>query len=130
MFAQGGDDHSQELLPVIRIHMDLLRVLLAQLGVSILDVVQVLHSSVQPTHHCLAVSGHLFVCDDGGVGGNVAEACEVSLSPWVDDQKGLPGQSLGSDLTHIDLPPQGYDGSALSICPLDHVDGVKVSSDF
>lgn len=76
---------------VIRIHMDLLRVLLAQLGVSILDVVQVLHSPVQPTHHCLAVSGHLFVCDDGGVGGNVAEACEVSLSPWVDDQK--PGMT-------------------------------------
>ena len=58
---------------VIRIHMDLLRVLLAQQGVSVLDVVHVLHSSVQPTHHCLAVRGHLVVPEDGGVGGNVAE---------------------------------------------------------
>lgn len=42
----------------------------------------------------------------------------------------LPGQSLGSNLTHIDLSPQGCDGSTLSICPLDHVNGVKVFFDL
>ena len=37
----------------------------------------------------------------------------------------LPAQSLGSNLVDIDLCPQGSDGGALTICPLDHVDGVK-----
>uniref|UniRef100_A0A8C4DPA9 Uncharacterized protein n=1 Tax=Dicentrarchus labrax TaxID=13489 RepID=A0A8C4DPA9_DICLA len=72
---------------VIRIHMDFLRVLHAQLGIDVLDVVHVLHSSVQPTHHCLTVLGHQRVSEDGGIGGEVAECCEVSLSPRIHDQK-------------------------------------------
>uniref|UniRef100_A0A3Q1HH18 Uncharacterized protein n=1 Tax=Anabas testudineus TaxID=64144 RepID=A0A3Q1HH18_ANATE len=90
--AQGGDHHSQKLLPVVRIHMELLGVHHAQLGISVLDVVQVLHSTFQTTHDGLSVFAHLGVSSDGGVGGQVAK---------------------------------GGDGGTLSICPLDHVDGVK-----
>lgn len=42
----------------------------------------------------------------------------------------LPAQGLGSDLPHIDVGPQGGDGAALGVCPLDHGDGLKVSCDF
>ena len=42
---------------------------------------------------------------------------------WIDSS---PGDSLGSDIPNIDFPPQGNDGDALTICPLDHVDGVKI----
>uniref|UniRef100_A0A3B4VCS0 Uncharacterized protein n=1 Tax=Seriola dumerili TaxID=41447 RepID=A0A3B4VCS0_SERDU len=110
------------------IHVELLRVHRAQLGVSVLDVVQVLHGIFQPTHHGLTVLGHLGVSEDGGIGGHVAKCGEVSLSPWIHNQKS-PGQSLGSNFTHINLSPQGNDGGALSICPIDHGDGMKVSSD-
>uniref|UniRef100_A0A8C6L535 Uncharacterized protein n=1 Tax=Nothobranchius furzeri TaxID=105023 RepID=A0A8C6L535_NOTFU len=109
---------------VIRIHMELLRVHHTQLGVGVLDVVHVLHSRLQSTHHCLSMVGHFGVSEDGGGGGEVSKGPKVSLTDWV------PGQSLGSDLTHIDVRPQGGDGAALGICPLDHVDGVKVSFDF
>uniref|UniRef100_A0A665V9B5 Uncharacterized protein n=1 Tax=Echeneis naucrates TaxID=173247 RepID=A0A665V9B5_ECHNA len=110
---------------VIRIHMQLLRVHHAQLGVGALDVVHVLHGIFQPTHHCLSMCGHFSVSHDG----------KVSLSPGVHNQKPekiqkntSPGQGLGSNFTHIYLPPQGTDGLALSICPLDHGEDVKVSS--
>uniref|UniRef100_A0A665V8M8 Uncharacterized protein n=1 Tax=Echeneis naucrates TaxID=173247 RepID=A0A665V8M8_ECHNA len=92
---------------VIRIHMQLLRVHHAQLGVGALDVVHVLHGIFQPTHHCLSMCGHFRVSHDG----------KVSLSPGVHNQKPekiqkntSPGQGLGSNFTHIYLPPQGTDG--------------------
>uniref|UniRef100_A0A3Q3RMD6 Uncharacterized protein n=1 Tax=Mastacembelus armatus TaxID=205130 RepID=A0A3Q3RMD6_9TELE len=124
LFAQGRGDHSQELLEVIRIHMELLRVHHAQIGVSVLDVVHVLHSLFQPTHHRLAMLGHFRVSQDGGIGGQVPKCCEVSLSPWIHNQ------NLGSNFTHVDLSPHIGDGAALSICPLYHVDDVKVFTRF
>lgn len=49
---------------VISIHTEFLRELCAQLGVSILDVVHVLHSYFQHTYHCPTVLGHLSVSSD------------------------------------------------------------------
>uniref|UniRef100_A0A668ACV9 Uncharacterized protein n=1 Tax=Myripristis murdjan TaxID=586833 RepID=A0A668ACV9_9TELE len=124
MSAQSGDDHRQELLPVIRIHMQLLRVHHTQCFVGILDVVQVLHSSIQPSHHCLSMCGHLSVAHDGGGAGQIAKQGEVPLSPGVHDE------NLGSDFIHVDFSPQAHDGTALSICPVDHVDSVEVFSEL
>uniref|UniRef100_A0A3P9D5J9 Uncharacterized protein n=1 Tax=Maylandia zebra TaxID=106582 RepID=A0A3P9D5J9_9CICH len=131
LFAQGRDDHSEECLPghldirVIGIHVELLRVHSAQFGVGLLDVVQVLHSIFQTTHHGLSVLCHFGVSHNGSVGGQVSKFFEVSLTPGAHNQK-LPAEGLGTDFPHIDFPPQAYDGLALSICPLDHFDSVKV----
>uniref|UniRef100_A0A4W6BVK6 Uncharacterized protein n=1 Tax=Lates calcarifer TaxID=8187 RepID=A0A4W6BVK6_LATCA len=97
-----GTNHSDPLMKeeisrsvtypeVIRIHMELLRVHHTQPGVSVLDVVHVLHGIFQPTHHRLTVLGHLGVSEDG-----------VSLGPWIYNQKS-PGQGLGiCPLHHVD----------------------------
>lgn len=76
---------------VVRIHMELVRVHRAQGGVNLLDVVHALHSILQPTHHHLTVLHHISVSEDGGVGGQVAEGFEVSLSPRIYNQK--PGMT-------------------------------------
>uniref|UniRef100_A0A3Q3KU45 Hemoglobin subunit alpha-A-like n=2 Tax=Mastacembelus armatus TaxID=205130 RepID=A0A3Q3KU45_9TELE len=89
---------------VIRIHMELLRVHHAQTGVSILDVVHVLHGFIQPTHHRLAMLGHFRVSQDGDIGGQVTKSCEVSLSPWIHNQKSGMKQIFR---THKQKPPKG-----------------------
>lgn len=71
---------------VVGVHVDFLRVHHAQLGVGGLDVVHVLHSTVQAPHHCLAMLCYLRVCQNGGGGGQVAKTCEVSLSPGIHNQ--------------------------------------------
>uniref|UniRef100_A0A3B4G346 Uncharacterized protein n=1 Tax=Pundamilia nyererei TaxID=303518 RepID=A0A3B4G346_9CICH len=111
---------------VIGIHMEFLGVHNAQVGVGLLDVVQVLHSIFQTTHHGPSVLCHFGVSHNGGIGGQVSKGLEVSLTPGVHNQK-LPGEGLGTDFPHINLSPQVYDGTALSICPLDHFDGMQVS---
>uniref|UniRef100_A0A3Q2E7R4 Uncharacterized protein n=1 Tax=Cyprinodon variegatus TaxID=28743 RepID=A0A3Q2E7R4_CYPVA len=100
LFAQGSDHHSQELLPVIGIYMELLRVHNTQLGIGLLDVVQILHSCFQSTHHSFSMLSHFGISNDGSVGGQVTKRSKMSLSP------GVHNQNLGSDLPHIDLPPQ------------------------
>uniref|UniRef100_A0A3B4FGF4 Uncharacterized protein n=1 Tax=Pundamilia nyererei TaxID=303518 RepID=A0A3B4FGF4_9CICH len=110
---------------VIGIHVELLRVHSAQFGVGLLDVVQVLHSIFQTTHHGPSVLCHFGVSHNGSIGGQVSKGFEVSLTPGVHNQK-LPAEGLGTDFPHIDFSPQAYDGLALSICPLDHFDSVKV----
>uniref|UniRef100_A0A3Q3B5I8 Uncharacterized protein n=1 Tax=Kryptolebias marmoratus TaxID=37003 RepID=A0A3Q3B5I8_KRYMA len=114
MSAQGGGDHSQELLPVVGVHMELLGVHNTQVGVGVLDVVHVLHSGFQSTHHGLSVVGHLSVSTNGGIGGEVSETSEVSLGPGIHNQNadGLPDQGLRSDLSHINLSPQAGDGTS------------------
>uniref|UniRef100_A0A3B4C7H4 Uncharacterized protein n=1 Tax=Pygocentrus nattereri TaxID=42514 RepID=A0A3B4C7H4_PYGNA len=106
----------QELLPsllhisVVGIHVQFLRVQHTELGVGGLDVVQVLHGSVQPTHDGLTVSSHFRVAHDSRGAGEVTKGREVPLSPGSHDQK--------YHYKHRD------DGAALGICPLNHADGL------
>uniref|UniRef100_A0A3B4C3H5 Uncharacterized protein n=1 Tax=Pygocentrus nattereri TaxID=42514 RepID=A0A3B4C3H5_PYGNA len=72
---------------VVGIHVQFLRVQLAELGVGGLDVVQVLHGSVQPTHDGLTVSSHFRVPHDSRGAGEVTKGSEVPLSPWKHDQE-------------------------------------------
>uniref|UniRef100_A0A668SWS9 Uncharacterized protein n=1 Tax=Oreochromis aureus TaxID=47969 RepID=A0A668SWS9_OREAU len=64
-------------LEVVRIHMD----------VGLLDVVHVLHSIFQTTHHSPSVLGYFGVSHNGSTGGQVAKDLEVSLSPGIHNQK-------------------------------------------
>lgn len=72
---------------VIGIHMQLLRVHDAQLGIGILDVVHVLHCSFQSTHHSFSMLSHFGISDNGSVGGQVSEGSKMSLSPGIHNQK-------------------------------------------
>ena len=79
---------STEIYPeVVGIHVQFLRMQHTELGVGGLDVVHVLHGSVQPTHDGLAVSSHFRVAHDSGGAGKVTKRSEVPLSPWSHDQK-------------------------------------------
>uniref|UniRef100_A0A3Q2SR71 Uncharacterized protein n=1 Tax=Fundulus heteroclitus TaxID=8078 RepID=A0A3Q2SR71_FUNHE len=120
--AQGRDHHSQELL----IHMELLRVHNTQFGIGGLDVVQVLHSSFQSTHHSSSMLCHFGVTEDGSRGGEVAERSEMSLSPGIHNQE-PDSRDTFQRLIHIHLSPQSCDGLALSICPLNHGDELSLS---
>uniref|UniRef100_A0A8C5ECX0 Uncharacterized protein n=1 Tax=Gouania willdenowi TaxID=441366 RepID=A0A8C5ECX0_GOUWI len=93
--AQSRDHHSQELLPVFRIHMELLRVHHTQFGVGCLDAVHVLNSILQATHHHFSMCGHL----------GIAQDAKMSLSPWIHDQ------NLGSNFPNVHLAPKACDGS-------------------
>uniref|UniRef100_A0A8C6L565 Uncharacterized protein n=1 Tax=Nothobranchius furzeri TaxID=105023 RepID=A0A8C6L565_NOTFU len=106
----GGHAHSDLVThpEVIRIHMELLRVHHTQLGVGVLDVVQVLHSRLQSTHHGLSMVGHFGVSDNGRIGGQVSKVGEVGLSLRVDDQH--PGQE------HIHFAPEGLDSVLVLGC--------------
>uniref|UniRef100_A0A3Q3Q846 Uncharacterized protein n=1 Tax=Monopterus albus TaxID=43700 RepID=A0A3Q3Q846_MONAL len=89
--------------------MELLRVHRTQALEGAGDVINVLHGFIQPTHHNLAVGGHLRVPGDGGIA----------------------GQSLGPNCSRVELSPQADDCSALTISSRPgHVYGSKVSSHF
>uniref|UniRef100_A0A8B9J8Y2 Uncharacterized protein n=1 Tax=Astyanax mexicanus TaxID=7994 RepID=A0A8B9J8Y2_ASTMX len=157
MLSESGHDHSQELLPIVGIHVDFLRVHHTQTSVGSLDVVHVLDGSLEPTHDHLAVMSHFGIALDGSGAGQVTKGGEVPLGPWIHDQKSetkkngvisrkyhlkntwknlcrtyqlkvLPGQSLRSDFIDTKLSPQATDGGALGICPLNHSEVFRVCS--
>uniref|UniRef100_A0A3Q3B4E1 Uncharacterized protein n=1 Tax=Kryptolebias marmoratus TaxID=37003 RepID=A0A3Q3B4E1_KRYMA len=129
MLSQGGHDHPQLYLEIIRVYLQLLGVQHTQVFECVLDVIQVLHSFFQTAHDNFSVSRHFGVRCYCISAGEVSKFTKIPLSPGVD---GVNNQSSGlrSDLSHINLSPQAGDGAALGICPLNHGDGVKVSSDF
>uniref|UniRef100_A0A3B4YYD6 Uncharacterized protein n=1 Tax=Stegastes partitus TaxID=144197 RepID=A0A3B4YYD6_9TELE len=84
--SQGGHHHGQELLEIVRIHMQFLRVQHAQLCVGGLDVVHVLHSTVQTVEDSFSVNCNHWVCFDGSRVVEVSKVSKVPLSPGVDNQ--------------------------------------------
>uniref|UniRef100_A0AAQ5ZJ61 Uncharacterized protein n=1 Tax=Amphiprion ocellaris TaxID=80972 RepID=A0AAQ5ZJ61_AMPOC len=101
----GSENNGQSLihscyLEVVRIHVQLLRVQHAQLFVGGLDVVHVLHSTVQTVED------------------KVSKVSKVPLSPGVDNQTPEEELHLGEDV---------LDGFTLKVCPLDHFCGSVVS---
>uniref|UniRef100_A0A8C0IMG9 Uncharacterized protein n=1 Tax=Chelonoidis abingdonii TaxID=106734 RepID=A0A8C0IMG9_CHEAB len=125
----GGQDDDEDVtqeLPthpeVLGIHMQLVAVQLAQLGVRGLDVVQVLHSVPKGGQHLLAVGTHLGVAHNGGGAGEVPKGREKPLGPGVDDQQPRERETGGFATTfkHVDIAPQAGNELLLFGCPVHH----------
>uniref|UniRef100_A0A8B9SZH3 Uncharacterized protein n=1 Tax=Anas platyrhynchos TaxID=8839 RepID=A0A8B9SZH3_ANAPL len=99
--AQAANTSHPEVLGV---HVQLLAVQLGQLGVGVLDVVQVLHGFPKGAEHLPAMGTDLGVTDDGSGAGQVPEGREEPLGPGVDDQQ--PAERRGDTSTHT--PPLAF----------------------
>uniref|UniRef100_A0A3Q3GXE0 Uncharacterized protein n=1 Tax=Labrus bergylta TaxID=56723 RepID=A0A3Q3GXE0_9LABR len=73
-------------LEVVGVHVQLLGVQHAQLGVGLLDVVHVLHGSVHTVQDCCPMFCNQWVCNDSSSVVEVTEVSKVPLSPRIDDQ--------------------------------------------
>ena len=73
-------------LEVVRIHVQLLRVQYAQLGVGLLDVVHVLHGPVQTMQDSCPMFCNHWVWSDGRGVVEVSKVAKIPLSPGVDNQ--------------------------------------------
>ena len=66
--------------------MQFLRVQHAQLRISVLDVVHVLHSPVQTVEDSCSMFCNQWVCNDGLGIVEISKVAEIPLTPGVDDQ--------------------------------------------
>uniref|UniRef100_A0A452HU04 Uncharacterized protein n=1 Tax=Gopherus agassizii TaxID=38772 RepID=A0A452HU04_9SAUR len=128
------EHHSQTHLEVLRIHMQLLAVQLAQLRKGLLDVIQVLHGVPKRSQHLLTMGKDLGVVEDGAGRETQAETgtrlaqppCRSSgfSRPGSNHEVamglGLPGQGFTTAFLHIDLGPQAGNIMLLVRCPVHH----------
>uniref|UniRef100_G1NQ13 Uncharacterized protein n=1 Tax=Meleagris gallopavo TaxID=9103 RepID=G1NQ13_MELGA len=101
---------------VLGVHVQLVAVQLRQLGVGVLDVVQVLHGFPKGAQHFLTMSTDPGVAHDGGGAGEVPKGREEPLGPGVDDQQ--PG--FGTTFLHVDFAPDAGDELLLLSGPMHH----------
>uniref|UniRef100_A0A8C3IAB2 Uncharacterized protein n=1 Tax=Chrysemys picta bellii TaxID=8478 RepID=A0A8C3IAB2_CHRPI len=97
---------------VLGIHVQLVAMQLAQLGVGGLDVVQVLHGFPKGGQHLLAVGTDLGVARNGGGAGEVPEGREEPLGPGVDDQQPRERETGAETRTGLLQPPCRSSGLA------------------
>uniref|UniRef100_A0A669Q805 Uncharacterized protein n=1 Tax=Phasianus colchicus TaxID=9054 RepID=A0A669Q805_PHACC len=76
---------------VLGVHVQLVTVQLRQLGVGVLDVVQVLHGFPKGAQHFLTMSTDPGVTNDGGGAGKVPKRGKKPLGPGVDNQQPAEG---------------------------------------
>uniref|UniRef100_A0A8C3IAF5 Uncharacterized protein n=1 Tax=Chrysemys picta bellii TaxID=8478 RepID=A0A8C3IAF5_CHRPI len=115
-------------LEVLRIHMQLLAVQLAQSGKGLLDVVQVLHGFPKGGQHLLAMGMDVGVVEDGAETrtGLAQTPCRSSGLASLGDSGadavglGLPGQGFAAAFLHIDLAPQAGNELLFVGCPVHH----------
>lgn len=72
---------------VLRIHVQLVTVQLAQLSKGALEVVEMFQAVTEGLEHLLAVGLHLGIAHDGIGIGQVPKGLEEPLSPGVDNQQ-------------------------------------------
>uniref|UniRef100_A0A8C0GD78 Uncharacterized protein n=1 Tax=Chelonoidis abingdonii TaxID=106734 RepID=A0A8C0GD78_CHEAB len=113
---EDGSAQSPTHPEVLGIHMQLVAVQLAQLGVRGLDVVQVLHSVPKGGQHLLAVGTHLGVAHNGGGAGEVPEVREKPLGPGVDDQQPRERETGAETDTGFLQPPCKSSRFSLPTC--------------
>lgn len=81
-----NDQVPQVYLEVVRVHVQFLGVQHTQFGIGILDVVHVLHSTVQTVEDSYSVLCNQRIYSDGSGVVEVSKVPEIPLSPGVDDQ--------------------------------------------
>uniref|UniRef100_A0A8C2T3D6 Uncharacterized protein n=1 Tax=Coturnix japonica TaxID=93934 RepID=A0A8C2T3D6_COTJA len=100
-----GHQPAAQAAQILGVHVQLVAVQLRQLGVGVLDVVQVLHGFSKGAQHFLTMSTDPGVAHDGSGAGEVPKGGKEPLGPGVDDQQ--PG--FGTAFLHVDFAPDAGD---------------------